>query len=250
MISPLERKSELNLRIARIVGRTPQRLSRFHTERGDIMPLSAWPDALLAICSRVFTAEPDTPWIVPSAVRYLSRRLADTATVFEFGSGRSTIWYARRVGSVTAVEDDIGWYRIVSGGLERYGLNNCNLIHLGLSAFPSAINHIADRSLDLVVVDSNESVPGDRLECVASSISKVRPGGYLLLDDSDRERYGDADTLLAGWQVRRFVGLKRTPLIAVETSIYQRPFSEISPAGLGNALYGCDEAVGGDLRIS
>jgi hypothetical protein len=50
----------------------------------------------------------------------------------------------------------------------------------------------------------------------------VRPGGYIVLDDSDGAPYRGADQLLKGWAVKRFVGLKHFPLMAIETSIYRR----------------------------
>ena len=33
----------------------------------------------------------------------------------------------------------------------------------------------------------------------------------------------DADRILSGWPVERFIGVKSFPLAATETSIYQRP---------------------------
>jgi hypothetical protein len=54
---------------------------------------------------------------------------------------------------------------------------------------------------------------------------KVRPGGLLALDDSDRAAYGDADSILEGWRVHRIVGVKPFPLSATETAIYERPLS-------------------------
>ena len=51
-------------------------------------------------------------------------------------------------------------------------------------------------------------------------------GSFLALDDSDRAAYGDADGILEGWRVRRFVGVKPFPLTVTETSIYERPSGE------------------------
>lgn len=53
--------------------------------------------------------------------------------------------------------------------------------------------------------------------------SKLRPGGLLLLDDSDRDAYAEAFELLAGWNLKRFSGVKDGWPQAVETTIFRRP---------------------------
>jgi hypothetical protein len=54
-------------------------------------------------------------------------------------------------------------------------------------------------------------------------MKKVRPGGYLLLDDSDRPGYAPTYDLLATWRERRFVGIKDEWPEACETTIFRRP---------------------------
>ena len=68
------------------------------------------------------------------------------------------------------------------------------------------------------MVDFLESPAADRVEAVRVGRSKVRPGGYLLLDDSDRPAYAGAFELLAGWRRRRFAGVKDGWPQAVETT--------------------------------
>ena len=60
----------------------------------------------------------------------------------------------------------------------------------------------------------------------------VKPGGYLLLDDSDR--YVTAADLLPGWPTEHFVGVKPRPLIATSTSLYRRPSATDSLEGSGD----------------
>ena len=61
------------------------------------------------------------------------------------------------------------------------------------------------------------------MDCVVAARSLVKPGGYLLLDDSDRPEYLEADHMLPGWGLRRVVGVRQFPLAATETTIYKRP---------------------------
>jgi predicted O-methyltransferase YrrM len=76
---------------------------------------------------------------------------------------------------------------------------------------------------DLVVVDFLEAPAVTRVDVLKPAIRKVRPGGLLLLDDSDRPGYAEAFELLAGWQLRKFVGVKDGWPEACETGFFRRP---------------------------
>src|SRR5207249_4219393 len=82
---------------------------------------------------------------------------------------------------------------------------------------------LPDRSFDLVVVDFLEAPAVTRVDCIKAAMKKVSPGGYLLLDDSDRPGYAEAFELLDGWRFRRFTGVKDEWPEACETGIFERP---------------------------
>jgi SAM-dependent methyltransferase len=179
-----------------------------------------------AMVQRVMGRLPPKPWIASSAISWLDDAITPEWAVFEFGSGHSTEWYARRADSVVSVEDDVTWCARVRERLRSSGLTNYSLIHTELDDFPSAVGSYPIGSFDLVVVDSSENDRTSRLDCIAAARHAVKPGGYLLLDDSDRPRYSGADAILPGWSVRRFVGLKSYPLAVTETSVYRRPLRD------------------------
>ena len=89
--------------------------------------------------------------------------------------------------------------------------------------FPREVDSLPDDAFDLVVVDFLEAPSVTRIDCLDPAMHKVRPGGYLLLDDSDRPGYAKAFELLAGWPFRRFVGVKDGWPEACETGIFRRP---------------------------
>src|SRR6202035_5764199 len=130
-----------------------------------------------------------TPWIVPSAIRFLDRVLNPRSRIFEFGSGSSTVWFCERVGAVASIEDDANWYERVNRKLAGSRLTNYTLQLTSAESYPSCVKQFPDNSLDLVLVDGNEAPNAGRLECLAAARSKVRPGGWLVLDDSDRPDY-------------------------------------------------------------
>ena len=82
---------------------------------------------------------------------------------------------------------------------------------------------LPEDSYDLVLIDFLESPDADRVDAVREAQVKVRPGGFLVLDDSDRPAYAPAFELLAGWRQRRFAGVKDGWPQAVETTIFRRP---------------------------
>jgi hypothetical protein len=82
----------------------------------------------------------------------------------------------------------------------------------------SAIDDHDDECFDVVVVDGRE-----RMDCVRCAMRKVSPGGVLVLDDSDRPKYGVARTILAGWSSRDYVGLVPCKDRPGTTTIFTRP---------------------------
>ena len=207
--------------------------------RGDRLPTVELLRLPLALAQRASGRPPKKPWIAPSAVAWLDRVMTRQWAVFEFGSGASTEWYARRAGSIVGLEDDPDWCLRVRGRLRLCGVSNYSIVQADLTRFPSMIAAQPDAAFDLVVIDSNETQGMSRLDCLAASRHKVKPGRYLLLDDSDRPQYFEADVLLAGWQVKRFVGVKAYPSVAIETSIYRRPLAELGIGKGGSHLGDC-----------
>jgi hypothetical protein len=209
--------------LAKAIRANGRRITRFHTERGELMPLTAWLRVPQALWTRVTPGGNNTPWMVPSAVSHLARIMRNDWNVFEFGSGWSTLWYAERSDKVTSVEDDPHWHALVREKVRERAIVNCDARLVDLKAFAKCVEGFENETFDLVIVDGSEEADGNRLICIQASAPKVKQGGYLVLDDSDRAAYREADRLLKGWTVRRFVGVKPCPLTAVETSVYRRP---------------------------
>ena len=54
------------------------------------------------------------PWFSYPFIDFLTPRLSKELTVFEFGSGNSTSFFAQRVKKVISIEHNKEWYRIVN----------------------------------------------------------------------------------------------------------------------------------------
>jgi SAM-dependent methyltransferase len=199
-----------------------ERASRFHTARGP-MGLVGWLRYPAAWWRARREITPERPWIVPAAIGWLGRRMRSDWSVLEFGAGRSTPWLARRAGRVVSFEDNEFWAEHTRGRLRELGLDNVELRQLPVEEFVAELDALPAEQFDLVVVDFLEAPAVTRVDAVAPAMKRLRPGGYLLLDDSDRPGYAPAYELLAGWKERRFTGIKDGWPEACETAIFRRP---------------------------
>ena len=50
---------------------------------------------------------PGDPWLTPAAVQFLKGYLKASDQGLEFGSGGSTIWFAKRIDSLTSIEQKV-----------------------------------------------------------------------------------------------------------------------------------------------
>jgi len=136
---------------------------------------------------------PKCPWLTPDAIRALQDSLKPTDVGFEFGSGRSTIWIAKRTKFLHSVEHDASWHSIVTAQIRDNGL--AEKVHYQLSPETNVVDDLmpeehpyvagltsaADNTLDFVLVDGIM-----RLTCVRLAIRKLKPGGLLILDNANR----------------------------------------------------------------
>lgn len=198
------------------------RAGRFHTVRGP-MGLSGWLRYPAAWLHARSGRTPERPWIVPASIGWLRRRIGSDWSILELGSGRSTAWFARRAARVICLEDNEYWYSRTRERLEEAGLTNVDLRLRPLEDFPRQVSSLPDGGFDLAVIDFLESPEVRRIDCIRPALSKVRPGGYLLLDDSDRPGYAEAFELLDGWRFRKFSGVKDEWPEACETGVFRRP---------------------------
>jgi hypothetical protein len=164
--------------------------------------------------------DPYYPWLNAGAVRWLDRRLRPGMIGFEWGGGRSTVFFARRVSRLMTVEHREKWRRKVAGMLRECGLANVELRFLppgeasgvpqtrpGLwrrmgyiaqkpefTAYADAILDQPEASLDFVSIDGRA-----RVACALNAASRIRPGGFLLLDNSEWEKYAPVFAALTAW---------------------------------------------------
>lgn len=184
--------------LKRIISAGPSRKSRLHDEKDNFIGLKRLflhaPHAVLTGLLRLSIGyRPGLPWISYSAIAELEKFLTNTSRVLEFGSGMSTIWYAKHAGEVCSVEDCKPWFDKVSDLIERKNIENISLHFAnGLSEYSQLMAN-DDAGFDLIIVDGNH-----RSACIAHATNLLKTGGILYLDNSDRDtKVVSGDTRLA-----------------------------------------------------
>lgn len=129
---------------------------------------------------------PEAPWLTREAVRVLSTLLRPKDVGLEWGSGRSTLWFAKRIQRLVSVEDNEQWYRSVSEKIGQQGLKNVDYRfrpNVGEddsqdSDYVTTAAEFADASVDFVLVDGKS-----RGACALQAARVVRTGGLLVVDN-------------------------------------------------------------------
>ncbi|MDH5382831.1 MAG: class I SAM-dependent methyltransferase [Cyclobacteriaceae bacterium] len=163
------------------------------------------------------------PWTSPASVNIFDQLLTKDMTGLEYGSGRSTLFFAERLGKLTSIEHHEGWYNQVVDLLKKHNINNTeyklvkpgelcnqdwpfyekfNITPKGLHVksrykeYFEIVNAYPDEYFDFVLIDGRA-----RTECALNAIPKVKKQGMLVLDNSERSRYKPIFNVLKDWPV-------------------------------------------------
>lgn len=134
------------------------------------------------------------PWATYSFIEFILPRLRPEWTVFEYGSGSSTLFYAARVARVVTIEHDPAF----AAGLRPSLPTNAELREIPLGPSYISAVEVLDEMPSLISVDGR-----DRVSCVKAAWGKLSPNGVIVLDDTDRLEYEPA------WHGLRDRGFKR-----------------------------------------
>jgi hypothetical protein len=195
--------------------------------------LRHWAYSLTRVHDSPAIAELDVPWWTYRSIDAVEAWLAGRVgpiRAFEYGSGASTVWLARRVAEVHGVEHDRGFaehfaptladhenvrLRVVEPvhsarpamGSAKEGYAGCDF-----AAYVAAIDDV-DGDFDLVVIDGRA-----RTACLSKAVRRLRPGGAVVFDNSRRARYREA-IVTCGLLEQRFRGLTPTLPYPEQTSL-------------------------------
>jgi hypothetical protein len=204
------------------------RRSRFHDEKGNYALRSPQDvgDAAFAFLTTVLRVSvgyrPVLPFIALNAFRFLKARLDPNARVFEWSSGMSTLWFEDHCAEVHSVEDDLNWFSLISARAR-----SAHLYYLRDQYYVNKIRDFPAGYFDLISIDGSE-----RFACFGLVDDYLKPGGMLLIDNTDKDRtnLGDLyeiDCCLAkqaNYEVYRFTGWTHGNFFPQETTICLRQY--------------------------
>jgi len=151
---------------------------------------------------------PFEPLLCQEAIAFFDSIVGPDTVVFEFGSGASTLWLAQRAEAVVSVEHDEEWFREIKRALYQHKLHVNVWLWLAPEIekeYPRAILSLHGLLLDIVFIDGLDKT---RNKCVTHSMAKVKPGGWLVLDDTDWPKLKPSLRLLADWERTDYTGEK------------------------------------------
>lgn len=138
------------------------------------------------------------PWFESETLEFLSSLLKSDWTILETGCGGSTIWYSRRVKKVVSFESSPKWFHDVLDIIGSKEIRNVEL-HLYIDYPTMGIQGFKEDEFDFISIDGR-----GRMKSIETAIPYLKLGGYLLLDDSQRERYQQAFTLVDNWDYETY----------------------------------------------
>jgi hypothetical protein len=169
----------------------------------------------------------ELPWFSYAAIDFLDRYLQHHMEVCEYGSGGSTVFFARRVKSVFSIEDNQQWFERVSQHLQREGLDNatqrlCPFDFKNPQGFEhSAYLHaIPDRLFDMIVIDGSEEWTQVRPLCFTVAEARIKQGGIIVVDDSWRYPALRRNHQAHGWRIFQSVGPCRPGVTSTDIFFY------------------------------
>lgn len=157
------------------------------------------------------------PWFTYPMISFLNGKIQSNMTVFEYGSGNSTLWWSKQVSSVTSCEHDLDWYN----SLKERIPSNVKYIHCELDYGGQYCRTILGYKdiFNIIVIDGR-----DRVNCAKNSLKALKGDGVIIWDNSDREYYIEGYSYLIQNGFRRldFEGLGPIGIREWCTSIFYR----------------------------
>ena len=157
------------------------------------------------------------PWVTYSFIDFIKPRLTKDLTIFEYGSGNSTLFYAKNARRVVSVEHDEAWYhKIVKEKADNAEMIFCTLDRGGL--YSKKVSSL-DEKFDIIIVDGR-----DRVNCCKHSINGLTENGVIVLDDSERKNYDEARDFLKqqGFKELSFSGISPGLFYEKATSVFYK----------------------------
>lgn len=184
----------------------------------------------------------DVPWITFESEEYIKSIINKNSIVFEWGSGGSTIYFSKKVKQIISIEHNKKWFDLVQKKLDEINLKNCDYtliepkiidntfeiddifkskdpdyLNVYFDEYCNAIKKYPDNYFDVILVDGRA-----RNGCLSNSFNKLKKGGIIILDNSEREEYNFGKSFLDNFKEEKFYGPGPFNLSFWETTIFTK----------------------------
>ena len=117
------------------------------------------------------------PWYSYPAIEFLRQLDFKAATIFEYGCGNSTLFWAGRAKRVVSVEHERAWYEHMRSVVPA----NVALMYAPSQAeYVSAASRFDTERYEVIIIDGQS-----RLLCAEHALSRLNDSGFVILDNSD-----------------------------------------------------------------
>jgi hypothetical protein len=155
------------------------------------------------------------PWMTYPFFDFINERLSNDFTLFEYGSGNSTLYWAKRLKKVISVEHDIEWYEMMRKIIP------CNVNYRFVLINENYANSIAltEEKFDIIVIDGRK-----RVECAKIAPKFLNSAGIIIWDNSFRMKYKEGINFLEkeGYKHIDFAGLNPLGNVKTVTSVFYK----------------------------
>ena len=168
------------------------------------------------------------PWINYSTIQFMHHIVSKDTKVLEFGTGGSSLFFLERKTNLISIEHEAKWINEVQKRASQKQLmiwshhlissNKTNSRVPLPEDYLYPLKSIVDSSIDLVVVDGRH-----RVESIKRSMTKVKPGGCLILDNSDRPEYAEAFVILLNWELLEKWSITNCSEFVTPAAIWTKP---------------------------
>ena len=120
------------------------------------------------------------PWYTYPAIEYFGQLDADGLNFFEFGCGNSSLFWSARGANLWCVDHDPEWHAVMTDRAAAAGNRIRNvMLRTEKRKYANAV-HEQGISFDVIIIDG-----AWRNQCAAEAVSRLNPGGMIILDNSD-----------------------------------------------------------------
>lgn len=120
------------------------------------------------------------PWLTSDSLKILSNWIKSDDVVLEFGSGQSTLWFAKITNKVTSVEHDPEWFKSTQKSLKDISHNVNLILAKNKVDYLKVIKTFRDSSIDICLIDGEW-----RRDCLLGVFKKIKVGGTIILDNAE-----------------------------------------------------------------